>query len=790
MVNILKNRFHPNELFKPLHKPKNNPDASKQVSSYPKVEYEKLFELSPEGIIFMDMNGVVKAANPAAYKVGGYYEKDFIGKHFSEIVTVSESDIAKSGKLLEMIKKDGTIKPFEWSYKRKDGTIGYTEVYASLLKENRKPLGILVIKKDITDRKHSERLMQEGEAKYRDLYEKAPNAYFSVGVEGLIHKCNMHAAEMLGYEEEELIGKPVLDLYANIPQGKEKASKVFERFVAGEDTIDQELQMQKRDGTPIWISLTVNIIRGNNGQVLESRSMVVDITERKQAEEKLKESEDKFRSLAERSPNMIFINKQGRIVYTNEKCEEATGYTREEFYAPDFDFFNLIAPESIELVKTNYNKHIQGEDVAPYEYSLVSKDGKRIEAIITTALINYEGESAILGAITDITERKRAEEALKENEEKFRLLTENSVMGTFIIQDSKMVYVNPSFAMVFGYRPEEIINTMDPSKFIHPDDKDYMMQRLADRYTGKVTDRDISFKGVKNDGSIIFVEATAVLIEYRGKPAVMGTFIDITERKQAEDALKEAEITYRDLLDNTNDLIQSVKPDGHFRYVNNAWRKTLGYSDEELSNLTIFDIIHPDNLQHCQMVFQKLMSGERVARVELAFISKSGRVILVEGNVNVKLTDGDPVYTRGIFRDITKSKYLEEHVHRLSNAISMSPDYIVITDFDAKIIDINEKVLEMYGANSKDELQGKHFLELIDPAERGVVNDDVAEIMEIGQLECREYTMISKQGKKCPVQVSTSLVKDADGKPMGMVRVGRELIKSNSIGAEDKSTLE
>ena len=207
MVNILKNRFHPNELFKPLHKPKNNPDASKQVSSYPKVEYEKLFELSPEGIIFMDMNGVVKAANPAAYKVGGYSEKDFIGKHFSEIVTVSESDIAKSGKLLEMIKKDGTIKPFEWSYKRKDGTIGYTEVYASLLKENRKPLGILVIKKDITDRKHSERLMQEGEAKYRDLYEKAPNAYFSVGVEGLIHKCNMHAAEMLGYEEEELIGK-------------------------------------------------------------------------------------------------------------------------------------------------------------------------------------------------------------------------------------------------------------------------------------------------------------------------------------------------------------------------------------------------------------------------------------------------------------------------------------------------------------------------------------------------------------------------------------------------------
>jgi PAS domain S-box-containing protein len=720
---------------------------------------------------------VVKAANPAAYKIGGYSEVDYVGKHFSEIVTVTDSQIATSNKLLEMIKKDGEIKPFEWSYKRKDGTTGYTEVYASLLREKRRPLGILVIKKDITDRKHLEILFHKSEVKYRDLYEKAPNAYFSVGCEGLIHRCNMRAEEMLGYKKEELVGKPVLELYANSPQGKEKALKIFKRFISGEDTLDEELQMQKKDGTPIWISLTVNVIRDGSGQVIESRSMVMDITERKQAEEKIIESEAKFRSLAERSPNMIFINKQGRIVYANEKCEEVMGYAREEFYAQDFDFLNLIAPESIELVKTNYIKHIQGEEVEPYEYSIITKDGNRIEAIITTTLINYEGESTILGVITDITERKLVEEALKESEEKFRLLTENSVMGTFIIQDSKMVYVNPAFAKVFGYRLEEIINTMDPSKFIHPDYKDIMMQRLADRYTGKVTDRDISFKGVKKDGSIIFIEATAVLIVYRGKPAVMGTFIDITERKQAENELKEAEITYRDLLDNTNDLIQSVKPDGHFRYVNNAWRKTLGYSEEELTNLTIFDIIHPNYLQHCQMVFQKLMSGEIVDRVEAAFVSKSGNVILVEGKVNVKLIDGKPVYTRGIFRDITKSKFLEEHVYRLSNAISMSPDYIVITDFDAKIIDINQRTLELYGADDKDELQGRHFLEIIDPLERGMVNDDVAEIMKKGHLECREYTIISKQGKKYPVQVSTSLVKDADGKPMGMVRVGRDLSK-------------
>ena len=112
---------------------------------------------------------------------------------------------------------------------------------------------------------------------------------------------------------------------------------------------------------------------------------------------------------------------------------------------------------------------------------------------------------------------------------------------------------------------------------------------------------------------------------------------------------------------------------------------------------------------------------------------------------------------------------------RLSSAVSMSTDCIVITDFDANIIDINQKALQMYGADGKDELLGRHFLELIDPSQRGIVNDDVARVMEKGYLERREYTMISKHGQKYLVQISTSLVRDADGNPMGMVRVGREL---------------
>ena len=120
-----------------------------------------------------------------------------------------------------------------------------------------------------------------------------------------------------------------------------------------------------------------------------------------------------FKTFTEQSPNMVFINKGGRVVYANKRCIEVMGYSREEFYSPDFNFMSLIAPESVALIRSNFKRHMAGEDIEPYEYSLLNRQGEKIEAIITTKLINYENEQAILGIITDITDRKRAEEELQ-----------------------------------------------------------------------------------------------------------------------------------------------------------------------------------------------------------------------------------------------------------------------------------------------------------------------------------------------------------------------------------------
>ncbi len=138
------------------------------------------------------------------------------------------------------------------------------------------------------------------------------------------------------------------------------------------------------------------------------------------------------------------------------------------------------------------------------------------------------------------------------------------------------------------------------------------------------------------------------------------------ERKRLESALRESEEQHRDLLENAHDLIQSVTPDGRFAYVNRAWREMLGYSEEDVKNLSLFDILHADCQMHCRDVFQHVLAGEDVHNIEATFVASDGRVIDVEGNVSCRFEDGKPRATRAIFRDVTERRRSERRIQQLN----------------------------------------------------------------------------------------------------------------------------
>ncbi len=176
-----------------------------------------------------------------------------------------------------------------------------------------------------------------------------------------------------------------------------------------------------------------------------------------------------------------------------------------------------------------------------------------------------------------------------------------------------------------------------------------------------------------------FYEARIVV---SGEDEVIAIVRDVTEQKEADKALKESEERYRDLFENANDLIQSVSPDGRFLYVNKAWRDTLGYSPEELENLTIFNVLSPECQPHCAEVFQRVMAGEDVGIIETEFMTRDGKRITIEGSVNCKVVNGTVVSTRGIFRNITERKQAEEEIIRLAYYDSLTglPNRLLFKD--------------------------------------------------------------------------------------------------------------
>ncbi|MGA2162347.1 MAG: PAS domain S-box protein [Methanoregula sp.] len=188
-------------------------------------------------------------------------------------------------------------------------------------------------------------------------------------------------------------------------------------------------------------------------------------------------------------------------------------------------------------------------------------------------------------------------------------------------------------------------------------------------------------------------------------------------------------------LQNSNDMIQSVAPDGHFLFVNKKWQDTLGYDEHELKNLTIFDIIHEESQEHCKEVFPKVIAGENVGIIDVIFKTRNGKKVFAEGIANCKITDGQPLYTRGIFKDVTDRKNAEnalrESEEKFRTLVEYTLDGILILDPMGKILFANQAAGRLIGAENYREMIGiKNVLEFIAPESQG---DAVRDFSQVAQ---------------------------------------------------------
>ena len=262
-------------------------------------------------------------------------------------------------------------------------------------------------------------------------------------------------------------------------------------------------------------------------------------------------------------------------------------------------------------------------------------------------------------------EKIRAESALAASERRFRSLVQNSSdLVTIVAPDGSMLYVSDSAERIVGYSPAALVGTslMD---YLAPDDAEPMRALLQNVDSTPSGTAPLEFCLRRSDGTPVWLEAVGTNLVT--DPTIRGIVLnarDVSERKRADTALRESEERYRDLFDNASDLVCMVDPAGVLLYANQAWQQGTGYGADQIGKLQLSDILPPDSRRYHAEVIERVLAGERLDHVELVFVPRSGPPITVEGNLSCTFKDGSPSGIRGIYRDVTERKKVEEHLRR------------------------------------------------------------------------------------------------------------------------------
>ncbi|OGX10703.1 MAG: hypothetical protein A2351_06140 [Omnitrophica bacterium RIFOXYB12_FULL_50_7] len=375
------------------------------------------------------------------------------------------------------------------------------------------------------------------------------------------------------------------------------------------------------------------------------------------------ESGETYQVLIEKSPNMIFINQGGRVVYANPKCEEVMGYKRKEFYSSKFNFLSLMHPEELSMVRRNFLMHQRGKEVAPYEYRMIAKGGKVIHGILTSKLIRYRGAPAILGIVTDVTERKRAEEGIEKLLSLERATLESTADGILVVdgRTGKVADFNERFAQLWNI-PDRILRSRDDKKLLQ-----YVLPQLKDppRFLSKVAKlyrhpRKDSFDTLEfKDGRIFERYSHPQLVD--GKPVGrVWSFRDVTERKRAEQELKDSEAKFKVLFNDVREgiVLADIKAK-KFSMCNKTLADMLGYTKEEMVRLSVHDIHPKKDLPFVIETFERQARGEFKIAEGLPVKRKDGSIFYADINSS-RIILNKKKYLLGSFRDITERKQAEE----------------------------------------------------------------------------------------------------------------------------------
>jgi PAS domain S-box-containing protein len=596
-----------------------------------------IFESIGDGIVVTDLEGIVAECNESAAKIGGWSDKSkLIGMSGFDFVAEQER-----GKMVaDMIKAltEQLSINVEYSVKNKDGREYQSEVNVTLLRDALgNPKGIVSVIRDITERKRMEQDLRDSEEMSRGMLESAATAVCIVK-DGKFQYVSPMFAEMTGYTIDELIGTVST---AHIHQNdRDKVMREAVANLKGENIAPHEYRLLRKDGSFIWILEKIASIqyKGERAAI----GSLLDITRLKQVEEALRDSEEKLQFIFASIPDGVTVTDlNGIVIEQNEAGIKEIGYgSKDEVIGLNgFDFIaEADRSRAIVDLPQIFEKGVSG----PLEYKMLRKDGTEYEGEVTASMMRDKdgNPQGFITVIRNVTERKKAREELKESQEMMRGMLDSAATGIYLVQDGKFEYVNPLFSGISGYAPEELMGS-DSMSHIHPDDREVARAKAIENLKG-ISDLPHEFRFIRKDGQSTWILEKVASIEYKGRRAAIGSFMDISERKRIEEILRQRS---RELEQRTNQLLA-------LQQITSAIQSTLDL--KEILQQVANGVVHNLGFDHALII--KVDESANVARgMVFATREDASKVNDLQETIGRRLTEIEIPQVRGYSQVVDNS---------------------------------------------------------------------------------------------------------------------------------------
>ena len=552
------------------------------------------------------------------------------------------------------------------------------------------------------------RELQESNVLLQQIFDSAPDGLVMADRRGKIVRANEQAERILGYAHDGLLGQAMEGL---VPDLHHVQSNDYRDFPSVRPTRQaRELNAQRKDGSKFPLEIALSPLQ--SGGEMHVLAVVRDITERKLAEEALRESEGAFVMLANCVPQMVWTcSPDGLNVYFNQRWVEYTGLTLEESYGRGWN--TPFHPDDKQAAWEAWNQATTTGGTYLVESRLRAADGRYRWFLMRGVPVHDAAGNIVkwFGTCTDIDDLKRAEQKLQESEARLRLQIDRMPIGCIVLsKDLHILSWNPAAEQIFGFSAKEVIGR-HPYDCIVPPKLQPQIDSIAVRLMQGDETAHSTNENVTKDGRRITCEWTNTPL--RGADGTVYGLIsmvqDITERQQAQEALRQSEERFRSVFEQGPIGVSLMGMDRCMIAVNSTFCRMLGYSEEELTGITPLDITYPDDKAPSAALMEHLFERDfPTGKIEKRYVRKNGEIMWASLTASVvRDPDGKPLYSVGLIEDITERKRTEAEL-RLGNEIfaNMEEGVCLVRMKDEVIVHANPRFEKMFGYGL-GELMGK-----------------------------------------------------------------------------------